>query len=85
MVAGSIAAGPFDLATCMYHTGLDPISGEPVHVAKGQRERRIQRALLQYFKPENYRDVRLALEETGRTNLIGNRPDCLISTRPPSS
>ncbi len=77
--------GPFDLATCMYHTGMDPITGAPVHVAKGQRERKMQRALLQYFKPENYREVRRALEETGRTNLIGNRPDCLIPTRPPKA
>lgn len=77
--------GPFDLATCMYHTGLDPMNGKPVYVPKGARERRLQRALLQWFKPENYQDVRAALEEAGRTDLIGNRPGCLIPQQPPRS
>ena len=62
--------GPMDIATCMYYTGLDPINGESVYVARGARERRLQRALLQYFKPENYADVRDALEQAGRL-----RPD----------
>ena len=75
--------GPFDLATCMYHTGLDPISGEEVYVPKGARERRLQRALLQFWKPENYRDVREALEKGGRSDLIGDGPECLIPARPP--
>ncbi len=76
---------PMDLATCMYHTGIDPLSGENVHVARGARERRLQRALLQYFMPQNYDDVRLALEEAGRTDLIGDHPGCLISARRPAS
>ncbi len=75
--------GPFDLATCMYHTGLDPMTGKAVYVPKGTRQRKMQRALLQYFKPENYQEVRRALRETGRTDLIGDRPDCLIPARPP--
>ena len=54
-----------DVATCMYYTGLDPINGEPVYVPRGGRERRLQLALLQYFKPENYADVREALERGG--------------------
>ncbi len=70
--------GPMDIATCMYHTGLDPISGEPVHVALGARERRLQRALLQYWKPENYADVRRALAQADRPDLIGHGPDCLV-------
>jgi uncharacterized radical SAM protein YgiQ len=74
---------PMDIATCMYHTGIDPMTGEAVYVPKGQRERRMQRALLQFFKPENYRDVRAALEEAGRLDLIGDGPQCLISSRPP--
>ena len=77
--------GPFDMATCMYHAGIDPSNGKPVYVPKGGRERRLQRALLQWFKPENYRDVRTALEETGRTDLIGSRPECLIPDRPPKT
>ncbi|MCE5266591.1 MAG: YgiQ family radical SAM protein [Planctomycetaceae bacterium] len=74
---------PMDIATCMYHTGLDPMTGEPVYVARGARERRLQRALLQYFKPENYADVRAALEEAGRPDLIGDGHHCLIPSRPP--
>ena len=75
--------GPMDIATCMYHTGIDPMSGRKVYVPRGGRERRRQRALLQYFKPENYTDVRRALEESGRKDLIGSGPNCLISSRPP--
>jgi hypothetical protein len=72
-----------DVATCMYYTGLDPWSGEPVYVARGARERRLQRALLQYFKPENYADVHEALAEADRLDLIGDGPECLIPLRPP--
>jgi len=75
--------GPMDVATCMYHTGIDPISGEKVYVPRGGRERRLQRALLQYFKPENDEDVRRALEQAGRLDLIGDGPECLIPARPP--
>jgi uncharacterized radical SAM protein YgiQ len=75
--------GPMDVATCMYYTGLDPTSGESVYVPRGGRERRLQRALLQYFKPENYADVREALEEADRLDLIGDGPECLIPSRPP--
>ena len=75
--------GPMDLATCMYYTGLDPMSGESVYVARGAHERRLQRALLQYFKPENYADVREALAEADRLDLVGDGPECLIPTRPP--
>ena len=77
--------GPMDIATCMYYTGLDPMSGEPVYVPRGARERRLQRALLQYFKPENYADVREALEEADRLDLIGDGPECLIPSRPPKN
>jgi radical SAM superfamily enzyme YgiQ (UPF0313 family) len=77
--------GPFDVATCMYYTGLDPMTGQEVYVAKGARERKLQRALLQYFKPENYLDVRRALEQAGRTDLIGDGPECLIGSRRPKS
>ncbi len=75
--------GPMDIATCMYYTGLDPYTGKPVYVPRGARERRWQRALLQYFKPENYADVRAALTEAGRLDLVGDGPQCLIPARPP--
>ena len=75
--------GPMDIATCMYYTGQDPISGEQVYVPRGERERRLQRALLQYFKPENYGDVREALEQAGQLDLVGDRPQCLIPSHWP--
>lgn len=74
---------PMDVATAMYYTGIDPFTKKPVHIAKQLRDRRLQRALLQFFKPENYFEVRAALEETGRTELIGSGCDCLIPSKPP--
>ena len=74
---------PFDIATCMYHTGLDPFTGQEVCVAKGLRDRKLQRALMQFFKPENYFLVREALLKAGRGDLIGNGCDCLIPAQPP--
>jgi uncharacterized radical SAM protein YgiQ len=74
---------PFDIAACMYHTGLDPFTGKEVYVAKQLRDRKLQRALLQFFKPENYFEVRQALLAAGRSDLIGSGCDCLIPARPP--
>jgi uncharacterized radical SAM protein YgiQ len=74
---------PFDIAACMYHAGYDPFTMKPVHIAKHLRDRRLQRSLLQFFKPENYFEVRQALEKAGRQDLIGNGCDCLIPERPP--
>jgi uncharacterized radical SAM protein YgiQ len=74
---------PFDIATCMYHTGLDPFTGEEVYVAKRLGDRKLQRALLQFFKPENYFEVREALLKAGRGDLIGAGCDCLIPAQPP--
>jgi uncharacterized radical SAM protein YgiQ len=74
---------PFDIAACMYHTGLDPMTKQPVKVTKGLKNRRMQRALLQFFKPENWFEVRRALEQAGRQDLIGSGCDCLIPDRPP--
>jgi hypothetical protein len=67
----------------MYHTGLDPMTKKPVYVAKGLRDRTMQRALLQFFKPENYFEVRRALEQAGRRDLIGGGCDCLIPAHAP--
>jgi len=74
---------PMDVATCMYHTGLDPQTGARVYSAKRASERAEQRALLQWWKPENYTAVRRALERCGRSDLVGDGPECLIAVRPP--
>jgi uncharacterized radical SAM protein YgiQ len=74
---------PFDIATCLYYTGIDPFTKEPVTVARGIRDRRMQRALMQFFKPENWFTVREALIEAGRQDLIGSGCDCLIPSQPP--
>ena len=74
---------PMDVATAMYYTGLDPFTMKEVHIAKQMRDRKFQRALLQFFKPENYFEVREALREAGRTDLIGDGCDSLIPTHPP--
>ena len=57
---------PFDIATCMYYTGIDPFTKQEVYVASDLRDRKLQRALMQFFKPENYFEVREALIQAGR-------------------
>jgi uncharacterized radical SAM protein YgiQ len=74
---------PFDIAACMYHTGMDPFTRQPVYIAKHLRDRKLQRALLQFFKPENYFEVRESLRQAGRQDLIGEGCDCLIPSQPP--
>ncbi len=61
---------PGTLSTAMYRTGLDPRSMQPIHVPKGERERKLQRALLQFNRPENRRLVVEALRSAGREDLI---------------
>jgi hypothetical protein len=56
---------------------------KPVRTAKRLRDREVQRALLQFFAPENYFRVRRALERAGRADLIGDGEGCLIPARPP--
>ena len=74
---------PMDIATCMYWTGLDPMTMKPVETVRKLRDREVQRALMQFFKPENWHTVHKALTESGRTDLIGEGPKCLIPSRPP--
>ena len=74
---------PMDIATCMHYTGLDPISMKPVHTVRKLRDRQTQRALMQFFAPENYFTVREALLDAGRQDLIGSGRQCLIPERPP--
>ncbi|HEV3238110.1 MAG TPA: YgiQ family radical SAM protein, partial [Gemmataceae bacterium] len=74
---------PFDIATCMFYTGIDPFTKKEVYIARHLRDRKLQRALMQFFKPENYFEVRKALEQAGRTDLIGGGCDALIPAAPP--
>ncbi|HMB08777.1 MAG TPA: DUF3362 domain-containing protein, partial [Isosphaeraceae bacterium] len=76
---------PFDIATCMFYTGLDPFNGKEVFVARNLSDRKLQRALLQFFKPENYFEVRQALLQAGRPDLIGSGCDALIPDHPPKA
>lgn len=69
---------PGTLSTCMFYTGLDPYTLEPVYVAKDPKEKAMQRVLLQYYKPENRRRVIEALCAAGREDLIGNGEDKLV-------
>ena len=69
---------PGTLSTAMYWTGLDPLTGKTVHVATGAHERALQRALLQFNKPENRELVKEALLAAGRRDLIGSGPKCLV-------
>ncbi|MCF6414122.1 YgiQ family radical SAM protein [Collinsella ihumii] len=74
---------PSTMSTCMYYTGVDPRTMEPVYVARDPHEKAMQRALIQYRKPENYKLVREALQRAGRTDLIGYDRHCLIRPVPP--
>lgn len=76
------SARPFDIATCMWYTSLDPFTKKPVTIARGLSDRKTQRALMQFFKPANYFAVRQALIEAGRGDLIGGC-DGLIPANPP--
>ncbi|MDP4182813.1 MAG: DUF3362 domain-containing protein, partial [Bacillota bacterium] len=72
---------PGTLSTCMYYTGLDPRNMEPVYVPKTPKEKAMQRALLQFRRPQNYELVKEALKIAGREDLIGFGKNCLIRPR----
>ena len=74
---------PSTMSTCMYYTGVDPRTMKPIYVARDPHEKAMQRALIQYRKPENYKLVREALEKAGRRDLIGYTKHCLIRPVPP--
>ncbi len=72
---------PSTISTCMYYTGLDPRTMQPVYVEKNPHFKAMQRALMQYRKPNNYDLVTEALKVAGRQDLIGFGPECLIRPR----
>lgn len=69
---------PMSVSSCMYYTGLNPFTLEPVHVPKGQ-EKKIQRALMQYRDPRNKGWVIEGLRAAGRADLIGTGNECLVA------
>lgn len=73
---------PATISTTMYWTGLDPMTMKPVYVARDPHEKQLQRALMQFNAPRNYKLVHEALTRAGRTDLIGYGRDCLIPPVP---
>ena len=73
---------PGTASTVMFYTGIDPLTGKKVYVASDYEEKTMQRALLQYTRPENAELVRRALIKCGREDLIGFGKDCLVRPAP---
>lgn len=69
---------PSTVSTCMYYTGINPLTMEKVYVPKNPHEKAMQRALIQYRNPENRALVEEALKKAGREDLIGFGPKCLL-------
>ncbi|MEE1279504.1 MAG: YgiQ family radical SAM protein [Oscillospiraceae bacterium] len=77
---------PGTVSTCMFYTGLDPYTMQSVYVPRTPEEKAQQRALLQYFRPENRALVLSALKKAGRYDLIGSGKNCLVKDdRPPQN
>lgn len=72
---------PSTISTCMYYTGLDPATMQPVYVSHNPHEKAMQRALIQYRNPSNYDSVYEALKKEHREDLIGFDQHCLIRPR----
>ena len=73
---------PGTISTAMFYTGLDPYTMKEVYVPRSESEKSMQRALLQYFIPENKPKVIKALIAAGRRDLIGNGKNCLVTPMP---
>ena len=75
---------PMCNATSMYYSETNPLKRvkykkrEEVPVAKGERQRRLHKALLRYHDPDNWPLIREALTNMGKKHLIGDRPNCLV-------
>ncbi len=74
---------PGTASTVMFYTGIDPLSGKTVFVARDYREKQLQRALLQFNRPQNADAVREALKKAHREDLIGTAPHCLVRAAAP--
>ncbi len=69
---------PGTASTVMFYTGINPLDMKPVYVATDYHEKQLQRALLQYNRPQNSSLVREALIRLNREDLIGYGSDCLV-------
>ena len=69
---------PMAVATAMFYTGVDPMTGEPVYTARDMREKRMMKALIFYWDAQHWPLAREALVKAGRADLIGRGPDCLV-------
>ena len=69
---------PGTASTVMYYTGYNPLDMKPVYVATDYHDKQLQRALLQYNRPQNAPLVREALRKVGREDLIGYSEECLV-------
>ncbi len=78
-----LLAAPPDIANCRFYRGIDPFTKQEVVIARGLRDRKLQRALMQFFQPENWFAVREDLIEARRQDLIGSGCNCLIPANPP--
>jgi radical SAM superfamily enzyme YgiQ (UPF0313 family) len=76
---------PMSVSTCMYATGIDPMTGRAVPVVRDLREKRLHKALVLYWDPTHHREAREALRRAGRSDLIGSGSRCLVpaDARPP--
>jgi uncharacterized radical SAM protein YgiQ len=73
---------PGTASAAMYYTGIDPFNNEPVYRPLSYRERKLQRSLFQFYKPQNERYVFEALKEANRLDLVGSDEFCLLSSEP---
>ena len=69
---------PSTLSTCMYYTGIHPLTKEKVYIPRDPHEKAIQRALMQYKNPANRSLVLEGLKMAGRMDLVGFGPKCLL-------
>ena len=72
---------PMAIATTMYFTGIDPLTGETVPVVRDLRDKKRLKALLYWWDEDKWPLAREALIAAGRRDLIGRRPGCLVPPR----
>ncbi|MDD4773730.1 MAG: DUF3362 domain-containing protein, partial [Eubacteriales bacterium] len=72
---------PGTASTVMYYTGINPYDGKKVYTETDYNAKRMQRALLQWNRPENADLIRRALHIAGRNDLIGNGKECLVTNK----